>query len=48
MMQAPDPAAAQAALKAALGHCGLDQAAINAVVTIGGIAKHRTLEIRRT
>lgn len=38
MMQAPDPAAAQVALNAALGRCGLDQAAIDAVVTIGGIA----------
>ena len=36
-MQAPDPAAAQLALNTALGRCGLNQAAIDAVVTIGGI-----------
>jgi len=37
-MQAPNPAAAQAALSAALSRCGLDQAAIEAVLSIGGIA----------
>ena len=37
-MQAPGPAAAQVALNAALGRCGLNQAAIDAVVPIGSIA----------